>query len=77
MLQHIALLRQRELPGPKDDTRALTHFKPAFVTAVGHGKLASTNSGYVCLIPQNALLGDNVVVLADCSAPIILSYPYF
>ena len=71
-VEHIALLRQRGSPGPKDDTRALAHFKSAFVTAVGHRKLASTERGYVCLVPQNALPGDLVVVLADCSAPIIL-----
>ncbi|PVH77690.1 HET-domain-containing protein [Cadophora sp. DSE1049] len=71
-LDRLAQIRKCRLPSPKDDALALAHFKSAFITAVGHRKLASTQKGYVCLAPLSTLPGDMVVILADCSAPIIL-----
>jgi hypothetical protein len=50
----------------------LAHFKTAFINAVGYRKLASTESGHLCLLPFYAKAGDIVVVLADCSVPVLL-----
>jgi hypothetical protein len=50
----------------------LTQFKTAFVNAVGYRKLATTAKGYLCLVPQNAEVGDSIVILLDCNVPVVL-----
>lgn len=48
------------------------HFLAAFVIGNGYRKLAATENGYLGLIPLDAKVGDIVVILVDCSAPIVL-----
>jgi hypothetical protein len=50
----------------------LAHIKTSFTIAVGYRRLATTEKGYLCLVPQDAKAGDVVAILVDCSAPVVL-----
>lgn len=74
-LEEIAKERQLSIPEqiPNSDD-ALEHFKTAFTNAVGYRKLAPTERGSLGLVPLEAKPGDVVVILADCSAPVLLRW---
>jgi hypothetical protein len=50
----------------------LAHIKTSFTIALGYRKLATTEEGYLCLVPNHVRKGDVVVILVDCSAPVVL-----
>lgn len=49
-----------------------TRFSTALSMAVGHRRLATTRDGYLCLAPFDTQPNDNVVILGNCSVPVIL-----
>jgi hypothetical protein len=72
-LEEIALSRKPSLPVQSFDTeKELARFKSAFTIGVGYRKLATTENGYLCLVPLDAEVEDIVVILVDCSAPVLL-----
>jgi hypothetical protein len=72
-LEEIALARKSLLPvQPLYSEKELARFKSAFTIGVGYRKLATTENGYLCLIPLDAEVEDIVVILVDCSAPVLL-----
>lgn len=74
-LEEIAMKRQSSIPEQIPNSNdALEHFKTAFTNAVGYRKLAPTERGSLGLVPLEAKPGDVVVILADCSAPVLLRW---
>lgn len=72
-LEEIALARKPSLPvQPFYSEKELARFKSAFTIGVGYRKLATTENGYLCLAPLDAEVEDIVVILVDCSAPVLL-----
>jgi hypothetical protein len=72
-LEELAQEGVRSLEQNNQDADAeLAHIKTSFTIAVGYRKLATTEKGYLCLVPQHAKAGDVVVILVDCSAPVVL-----
>jgi hypothetical protein len=70
-LEEIALARKPSLP-PLYSAEELARLQSAFILGVGYRKLATTESGYLCLVPLDAEAGDIVAILIDCSAPVLL-----
>lgn len=62
--------RQRFLS--KYDPELLNLFAMAFDIAVGQRRLATTQSGYLCMVPFDTRLGDIIAILHDCHAPVVL-----
>jgi hypothetical protein len=76
-LEEVALSAERERksgqkPLEADEASELAHIKTSFTIALGYRKLAATEKGYMCLVPQYARAGDVVVILVDCCAPVVL-----
>ncbi|KAN0099210.1 HET domain containing protein [Hyaloscypha variabilis] len=72
-LEEIVLAQSSSIPKPPPDSEEqLILFKSAFLIGVGYRKLATTEQGYLCLVPLDARTGDIVVILADCSAPVLV-----
>lgn len=72
-LEEIALARKHSLPvEPFYSEKELARFKSAFTIGVGYRKLATTENGYLCLVPLDAEVEDIVIILVECSAPVLL-----
>jgi len=72
-IEDIALAQSSSVPDrPPDYETELVKLNSAFVIAAGYRKLATTEQGYLCLVPLDARTGDIVVILADCSAPVLV-----
>lgn len=74
-LEELGQERSRQLSSPSQSSNPgeeLARFKSAFAISVGYRKLATTEKGYLCLVPLDARGGDIVVILVDCSAPVLL-----
>lgn len=55
-----------------DIQKQLNNLRTALTNALGYRKLATTSKGYISLVPYSCQVGDLVVILADCSAPVLL-----
>jgi Heterokaryon incompatibility protein (HET) len=74
-LEELAEARNRRPSSPShlsNPDEELARLKSAFTIGVGRRKLATTENGYLCLVPLDADAGDIVVILVDCSAPVLL-----
>jgi len=72
-LEEIALARSSSFAHrPPDYETELVKLISAFTIAAGYRRLATTEQGYLCLVPLDARTGDIVVILADCSAPVLV-----
>jgi hypothetical protein len=72
-LEEIALARKPSLPlQTLYSAEEFARLRSAFVIGVGYRKLATTESGYLCLVPLDAKVGGIVVILVDCSVPVLL-----
>jgi hypothetical protein len=75
-LEELALSAERERESEQkqlaNQDAKLAHIKTSFTIAVGYRKLATTEKGYLCLVPQDAKAGDVLVILVDCCAPVLL-----
>jgi len=56
----------------KSDSESIDLLSMAFRIATGKRRLASTKLGYLCMAPFSAHIGDRIVVLYDCHAPVVL-----
>jgi hypothetical protein len=50
----------------------LEQLMAAFDAAVTYRRLATTESGYICLAPSTSRPGDSIVILFDCHVPVVL-----
>jgi hypothetical protein len=57
---------------PESNSESLNLLWTAFGIATGRRRLASTTLGYLCMAPFNTQLGDKIVALSDCHAPVVL-----
>jgi hypothetical protein len=75
-LEELALSAERERESEQrqlaNQDAELAHIKTSFTIAVGYRKLATTEKCYLCLVPLDARKGDVLVILVDCSAPVLL-----
>jgi hypothetical protein len=72
-LEEIALAHKFSLPvQSRYSEKELARFKSAFTIGVGYRRLATTENGYLCLVPLDAEVEDIVAIWVDCSAPVLL-----
>jgi hypothetical protein len=64
------LARQQFISGYNPEW--LNLLQMAFGIAFGRRRLATTKSGYLCMVPFDTQLGDVIAILHDCHAPVIL-----
>lgn len=50
----------------------LNNLRTALTNAIGYRRLATTSKRYLSLVPYPCQVGDLVVILADCSVPVLL-----